>query len=226
MTRRRLPALFVLAALAASALPAGAAAPAPAPAEEVRRRADRILTTPGYQTALPAAGETEEPPPRRALGPLAALLVRALFWLTIAAAVVLVLYLLWDMLARGGRRRSPSAETDPPARAAPPGELDAPPLADPEALAREGRFGEAVHALLLAAFARLAEHRRAPLPPNLTSREVLALGELDGEPRTALAELVAAVERFLFAGRPLGEADWKRCRRAFRELHADAGGNR
>lgn len=237
MTRRRLPALPALAVPAAALLvsallvsvtaPLGAAAPTPA--EEVRRRAERILATPGYQTALPAAGETEEPPLRRDLAPLAALLVQALFWLTIAAAVVLVLYLLWDLLARGGRRRSPSAGTDAPPRAAPPDEPAASPLPDPEALAREGRFGEAVHALLLTALARLARRRGAPLPRSLTSREVLALGDLEAEPRTDLAELVTAVERFLFAGRPLGAEDWERCFLAFRRLqtyapHPDAGG--
>jgi len=49
-----------------------------------------------------------------------------------------------------------------------------PPLADYEVLAQAGRFAEAVHALLLHAFVRLATRRSTGWPAAKTGREILA----------------------------------------------------
>ena len=58
---------------------------------------------------------------------------------------------------------------------------------------REGRFAEAIHALLLETLAALS--RAARLAPSLTSREIVARVPLPARAREALAGLVAAVER-------------------------------
>lgn len=224
MRRRRTGAALGLALALATALPATAvpAARPAADAAEVRRRVERILAVPGYQTELPETAEAEPPfePPR--WGPLA----RVVGWVVLiaaAAGAVLVLgYVLWDLVARRGARRAapqPPPPRPPPAVAA----AAAAGLPDADSLAAAGRFGEAVHALLLHALAGLARRRGAPLPPSLTGREAIPASGLAGEPRGALAELVAAVERFLFAGRALDAGDWERCRAAYARLAGSGG---
>jgi len=84
-----------------------------------------------------------------------------------------------------------------PARAAAPDE--------PDRLARQGRFAEAIHALLLRALADLGDSAR----PALTSREVLRGSPLAAEARAALGALVSAVEWAHFGARPAGPADYE-----------------
>jgi hypothetical protein len=94
-----------------------------------------------------------------------------------------------------------------------------PPLEDAaDALARQGRFAEAVHHLLLDAVHRLS--LGGALPEHLTSREVAAKTRLPAPARSALDDLVGGVEASLFGGRPLDEASWKRCREAHVRLAA------
>jgi len=52
--------------------------------------------------------------------------------------------------------------------------LDAGPLLDAEALAEQGRFGEAIHLLLLRTFEVLARRMGSRLAPGMTAREALA----------------------------------------------------
>lgn len=218
-TFRWLPVLLLA---MAAALPMGAQPGEANPADaDVRQRVERILETPGYQTDLPveeAAPPLPEPPP---VPPWLGDLLRVLMWVGIVAVLVMVILAVADAFRRRGSRPSP-VKAQAPTPAAPPRPADvAPdPLPDAEALAREGRFGEAVHALLLHALARLARRRGTALPPSLTSREVLGRSGLEGESRQALGELVAGAERFVFAGQPLDGEDWERCRAAFRAVDA------
>lgn len=190
--------------------------------EEVRQRVERILASPAYQTEMPAEEAGEAPEARRDVPRWLAELMEIGLWLLAAGLLGLLAYLAVDAMRR---RTSPPTSLEPPRPAAPPppaaGPLSAP-LPDPEALAGEGRFGEAVHALLLHALVVLVRRRDVRLPVSLTSREVLAASGLEGAPRQALGELVAAVERFLFAGRRLDADDWERCRRAFGTLDGSA----
>lgn len=69
-----------------------------------------------------------------------------------------------------------------------------------EELARQGRFREAVHALLVAALLStgwVPEGRGR----GLTAREIAAGYQLNSPPREALLELLATVERIWFGGR-------------------------
>lgn len=90
--------------------------------------------------------------------------------------------------------------------------VPAPPVLDTAALlANEGRFGEAVHALLLMALA--AAGRRAYQDASLTSREVAAAASaLGGEGARALQALVRAVEVSRFGGRPVERAHYDAAR--------------
>jgi len=193
--------------------------------EDVRQRVERLYRNPRYQASYPGEGEPEPEPSRPPSGgPLLALLAELMSYAALIAGVLLLAYLVYDLVRSPGRRRrtaeeSPVTPAPPPRREARPG-----PLPDPEALAAEGRFGEAVHALLLHAVPLLDSRRRSPWPPGATGREMAAAVDLEGAPRRALALLVAAVEHFLFARRPLTQEDWLVCRGAFHNLRAGIAG--
>jgi len=165
---------------------------------EVRERAAAILREGGYQAALPDA-----PAPHAfdlPLGPLE-LLLRTLAWSALAVAVVLAAAWLARRLAR-----APADVEVPDAPAAAPVAF---PIESAEALAGEGRFAEAIHALLLDTLEALT--RAARLAPSLTSREIAARAPLPAGARAALSDLVAAVERSRFGGAPAGEEDFRAC---------------
>jgi hypothetical protein len=168
-------------------------------AAALRERAAAILRDGGYQATLPrdpAAPRPFDLP----LGPLE-LLLRILLWT--AAAVAVALAVSW--LAR----RLSHATADVEASEAPPATPVAIPIASAEALAREGRFAEAIHALLLETLEALS--RAARLAPSLTSREIVARVPLPARAREALAGLVAAVERSRFGGAVPAEEDYRSC---------------
>jgi Domain of unknown function (DUF4129) len=222
-TARRAPALAA-ALLAASLVPPAAAAPTPA---EVGQRARALLADGRFQVAVPP-GEVapEEPaatPPRRtglpggswrARVPGRSPAVGALAWLVAGLALVLLVAALALVVVRAGLRlrgrpgRAGPAE-EPPAPEETGGEGSLAGDVDTRRLAAAGSYGRALHALLLAAIAELARRAGAPPPPSRTSRELLAHFRLEGEAREAFGGLVAAVERSLFGGAPVGPEDYR-----------------
>jgi hypothetical protein len=92
------------------------------------------------------------------------------------------------------------------------------PLDDAEVLARAGRFGEAIHALLLRTLEELMRRLDRPLPRSRTSREILAETRLPDEARGALGHLVSAVEVSFFGGAEPGEDDYRTCVERFRRF--------
>jgi hypothetical protein len=89
---------------------------------------------------------------------------------------------------------------------------------DPEALARDGLFAEAIRALLALAVDGVARRRGSAFSAALTSREVLARAALEGGSKEALRSLVFAVERCLFGGAFAGRAEFEAARAAARSL--------
>lgn len=174
------------------------------PADRLRERAAAILAGDGYQTALPPPIPSHDL--ALPLGPLE-LLLRVLLWT--AFGVVVVLAATWLV-----RRLAPSARDDAPLAEAPPAAPPHVPIAPAEALAAEGRYGEAIHALLLETLAALS--RAARLAPSLTSREIVARVRMPAAARDALSALVDAVEVSWFGGAAPGEADYRRCLDRFR----------
>jgi hypothetical protein len=196
----------------------GLASPEPA---EVREAARAVLSRPGYQAELPGgpeAGAAPAPmprPPRRTGGPDlgdGSPVAGVLMWSLIGIFVVLAGAVAWRELKAGrALETAPGGEGqgDAPAAAIGPA-----PLADAEALARVGRFAEAVHVLLLRTLQALS--KRAEVPEALTSREVLGTVSLAPPARAALGELVDAVEVTRFGGAPAERADYERCVAAYR----------
>jgi hypothetical protein len=215
------------------ALAIGATAAAPS-AEAVRQAASAELATPGYQTALPdekAADKAPaartggrrrvDQPPAPEPGPLAGI-AGALVWVLVAAGALAVLaFLLRDLIGFGTKARPTPIPTpdDATMRA-----VVVAPLRDAEALAAEGRFGEAIHVLLLRTLAALALRGRRNLPTSLTSREIIAEVQLPADADAALRGLVSAVEVSHFGGQEPAAAEWQLCLDHFHRFARAFGG--
>lgn len=162
--------------------------------------------------------ETEvriEPPPVSLPAPDAGPLALVIFWIVVALAAAGLLYLIVTRLA--GWRRSglkpAKAESEPEWRIeeAPARQL----LGDADAIAADGRYSEAAHLLLHRSIAEIDRRRPANVRKALTSRDIAALPAIPPSPASAFRTIVAAVERSLFAARPLDAGDWQNCRAAY-----------
>jgi len=129
------------------------------------------------------------------------------------AAVLLVLAIVSEVINRPAAPAAPPPKTREEAEA-PRAALDRP-LDDAERLAREGRFAEAIHILLLRTFQDLTRAAGVTIAPSWTSREVLGRIWLAPDAREALVDLVRMVELTWFGDDVPGEADWHRCRAQF-----------
>jgi hypothetical protein len=88
-------------------------------------------------------------------------------------------------------------------------------LEEADALARDGRFAEAIHHLLFRSIEDIARKRPALVRPALTSRELAASQTIPERARDRFAGIARLVERSLFGGRPVGESDWVQAREAY-----------
>lgn len=140
-----------------------------------------------------------------------------IMWAIVIAAVAMVLFLIFRSLVRRGVfswRRKAKAEAPPPDwRPAPDAARHL--LSDADALAAAGRYAEAIHLILLRSIQDIGRYRPAVMKPALTSREISALEEIPQAARTAFAHIAAVVERAIFAGRPVGRAEYVECRAAY-----------
>lgn len=231
--RRRLLAALLLAGLAAA--PAAAVGP-----DEAQAKARAALADPKYQHTLPQHEEAPEPgklqhqsPPERPgegdeEGPAArdvsipsmgagAFLGKVVF--VVLFVVVALLILGWILREVVDRRRKSVAEVGPEAATA---AAAAPVLNlafdDASRLAAEGRFAEAVHALLLAAIRHFAERSRTAIQPSRTSRELVRTLPLGPDAREAFSELVRTVELSLFGGAAVEAEDYARNLARFQAL--------
>jgi hypothetical protein len=89
---------------------------------------------------------------------------------------------------------------------------------DAARLAAEGRYAEAVHALLLAAIRHFAARSRVAVEPSRTSRELVRLLPLGAETRAAFSDLVRTVELSLFGGASVSREEYERSLARFQDL--------
>jgi len=147
---------------------------------------------------------------------------RILMWTVIAIAVGIVAWALYNRAVHGEwrlrlPRRVPAnieleeewAPDDAPVRSW---------LEEAEALAREGRYAEAIHHLLFRSVEDIARRRPNIVRPALTSRELAASPALPARARALFAGIARLVERSLFGGRPVGEKDWVAARDSYTEF--------
>lgn len=147
------------------------------------------------------------------------IVVRGFAYLLIAVALLFVLYLTipavreWvDRLLRP--RRGSSSEDEQPGWQ-PDTQASRNLLAEADALAADGRFGEAAHLLLGRSIEDIANRRPGLLKPALTARAIATVDDLPGAARTAFARIAEAVERSLWARRAIGQPDWQDARTAY-----------
>lgn len=172
-----------------------------AAADQARERAAEVLGRGEYQRQLPSpvAPFALDLPGLGAMGKL----LTVLAWTALVVLVLLVAAWAFQRL-RGWHREALLDRAGPaPARTA---EIR---IASAQALAAQGRYGDAIHALLLETLQALS--RAARLPRSFTSREIVARVPLGPEAREALAGLVVAVEVSWFGGAVPSEADYRGC---------------
>jgi len=170
---------------------------------DVDELADEVLAGADYQTEFPGS----EVDPLRV--PMAGAFVDFLMWvLTAAVIVVMVVWVFNELIGR--REVGWTGEVAIEKDAGP--ERRGPSLALAEQLAADGRFDEAIHAMLLISIEHLGPELPTAPSASKTSRELLRILPLSRRQRDAFGELVRAVELSLFGGRQVGADDYARCR--------------
>ena len=170
----------------------------------------------------PYIAPAQRPPPHwfETLGRLlkaAAPVLNIFFWAMVAAAVLLILYLIAREL--GFVRWRPQRKKEFAAFNYQPGAATARALlADADALAAEGRFAEAVHVLLQRSIDDMRTRRPRAIAASLTSRDIENLPALPEPVRPAFGAMSRLVELSLFAGQPVGQTDFVRARTAYEEF--------
>jgi hypothetical protein len=91
-------------------------------------------------------------------------------------------------------------------------------LEEADALARQGRFAEAVHLLLFRSIEDIQERVDGGVPNSLTAREIAALGKLPARARRALAPIIQVVERSFFGGRAVEADGWQEARSSYEDF--------
>jgi hypothetical protein len=150
-----------------------------------------------------------------------------LLWaILIAGALALLFYLLRDALplwrrSRDGTWQAPGIEgAGLQARSA--GEA----MQAADALARQGRYVEAMHVLLLKSLADMRQSLGLHIAESLTSREILRKVTLPEAGEAALRDIVGRVEWTYFGEHEADASDYEACRGRFDEFAAAMQGGR
>jgi hypothetical protein len=148
---------------------------------------------------------------------------RILLWTVIAVGAAALLWAIYSRIRYGQWRfklpRLTSAEMPEAEDEWVPEEAGARSwLEEADALAREGRFAEAIHHLLFRSIEDISRRRAALVRPALTSRELAASEGIPGTARNLFAAIAGLVERNLFGGHPVGQPDWAEARKAYSDF--------
>lgn len=140
------------------------------------------------------------------------------FWTLLILGGAALVYSFWDELPIWGlgRRRDWSQGGDD--GAALEGSAPEAVAAAADDLARQGRFAEAMHALLLQSLADVRRRLDEQFADSLTSREILRSTRLPSQGREPLRDIIARVERTYFGEYAAGPQDYMACRERFSEL--------
>jgi hypothetical protein len=143
---------------------------------------------------------------------------QGVLWLALILAVALLLYALREELMNLFRRAETGWEPPPPGTGEVKlgSETDA--LMAADRLSREGNFVEAMHVLLLHSLAEIRRQLGEKFADSLTSREIVRVARVTATARTALRDIVAAVERTYFGRYPAAAGDYVSCRQNFETL--------
>jgi hypothetical protein len=185
------------------------AGPLAAQTQDPRAAAEQAIRRLNLQTELPH--DPESRPLRITLPPEA-------LWLIAAIGLALLLYMLRDMLPALGF----AWHGDLTAEEEGSGGTVARPLeqvlAAADDLAREGRFVDAMHVLLLQGLADIRRHLGEQFADSLTSREILRSTKLSEAGRGPLRDIITRVEWTYFGKHPAEREDYLACRASFDAL--------
>jgi hypothetical protein len=209
---RRCRAALVALTLVAAAGPLRAQSP-----QDVQSAIEQTIRRLDLQTELPREPEVR---------PFRIQVPAVVAWLMAAIGVGLLIYMFRDMLPAWGLAAR-GTWTDESGEAA--GTVVKPPevvLAAADDLARQGRFVDAMHVLLLQGLAAIRRHLGEQFADSLTSREILRSTKLSDDGRVPLRDIITRVEWTYFGNHPAEQADYAACRASFdalaRSLHAGA----
>lgn len=153
-----------------------------------------------------------------AIGPL----FRILFYVLIGAIVLaigwFILGQVFDLRLERFRRRKKEIEVSQAEDIRPDAAQARSLLEEADALAREGRFAQAVHLLLFRSIEDIQERGAGGLSRAMTAREIGALSALPDRARRALAPIIGVVERSFFGGREVDRAGWETARASYEEF--------
>ena len=136
-------------------------------------------------------------------------------WVLLGALALFVVVLAARALGPLARRDRMGAKGAPGREWQPDEEDSIALLSEADALAAEGRFGEAVRLLLHRSVGHIAAARPDWVAPSSTARELSVLPALSDAARTAFATIATRVERSVFALRALDRGDWLAARDAY-----------
>ena len=194
--------------------------------EDFSRAFRRLKADRSIQFDLPAREAVPERPPRRRwewLNRLLEALAPVAQWVVYAAGAALVAGLLWFIVTslldvRLGRKAGGRADADAPTPYEPGAARVRTLLEEVDALARGGRYREAVHLLLLRAVEDIDAARPGEVRRSLTAREIGRIPALTPRARDAFVSIAKINERGWFAGLATDRAQWEAARAAYAQF--------
>jgi hypothetical protein len=187
----------------------GLAAPVAAQTQDPRVAAEQAIRRLGLQTELPHDPEQK---------PFQIQLPAEALWLMVAIGLALLVYMFRDMLPALGF--APRGQVDAGEEgidgtvAKPPEQV----LAAADDLARQGRFVDAMHVLLLQGLADIRRQLGEQFADSFTSREILRSTKLSEAGREPLRDIITRVEWTYFGKHPAEREDYLACRASFDAL--------
>ena len=234
---RRVLIAVMAAALITGVVPLRTPLSAEATGSRIDRAAKRALADNSIQKTLPGLERTTAPrtpretpqppsrlPPRESGGEAIGGIGSSVLWiLAIVAGLALLYFVLRELRSfrRGtGRRRFDEVEATAVEGRGLDG--DGQPgdglLADADALAARGEYGEAIHLILMHSLRRLEEVGEQVIGRSLTAREIVRRSTIAERARGLLSRIVGASELAHFGGRQADAEDYRSCREAFRQF--------
>ena len=190
-----------------------------------RLKADRSI-----QFELPARDAAPERPPRRrwkwleALFDFLAPLAKVVIYAAGGAVVLALVWFIVTSFADVRFRRKDSKGEPAPVLYEPGAARVRTLLEEVDALAREGRYREAVHLLLLRAVEDIDASRPGEVRRSLTAREIGRIPSLTPRTREAFVSIATINERGWFAGLTTDRAQWEAARAAYAQFGGEEVG--